>query len=110
MPTGRAQQATKSAGKPCGELPLDLFMRDALATVELVHPLLDCREKFNPVGDFLQRNFIGQLTNGIQNNFFPASRREYLRPFQARQTGRSAFDILAPSFWYANLLFLRRQL
>jgi hypothetical protein len=45
-------------------------MRDAFATVELVHPLLDCRKKFNPLGDFLERNFIGQLVDGIQNNFF----------------------------------------
>src|SRR5438132_7224171 len=45
-------------------------MRDAFAAVELIHSFLDCREKFNPLGDFTQRNLVGQLANGIQYNFF----------------------------------------
>ncbi len=45
-------------------------MRDAFATVELIHPFLDCRKKFNPLGDFVQRNLVGQLANCIQDNFF----------------------------------------
>ena len=64
------KQATRSACKPCGKLSLDLFMRDAFAAVELIHSFLDCREKFNPLGDFTQRNLVGQLANGIQYNFF----------------------------------------
>jgi hypothetical protein len=43
-------------------------MRNVLATVELVHPLLASREKFNLLGDFLPGNFIGQLANSLQNN------------------------------------------
>src|SRR5437879_3220505 len=61
-----------SACKPCGGLSLDFFMRDAFATVELIHPFLDCRKKFDLLGDLLQRNLIWQLTNDIQHNFFLA--------------------------------------
>src|SRR2546422_6577861 len=45
-------------------------MRDAFAAVELIHSFLDCREKFNPLGNFTKRNLVGQLANGIQYNFF----------------------------------------
>ena len=45
-------------------------MRDALATIKLIHPFLDSRKKFNPLGDFIERNFVGQLANGIQSNLF----------------------------------------
>jgi hypothetical protein len=65
-------QATKSACKPCGELSLHFLVRDAFAAVELIHPFLDCRKKFDLLGDFLQGNFIGQLANCIQDNFFLA--------------------------------------
>jgi hypothetical protein len=83
-------QATKSACKPCGELSLDFFMRNAFATVELIHPFLDCRKKFDLLGDFLQRDFIGQLANDIQHNFFLAHVDEYARPLEAKQTARSS--------------------
>ena len=52
-------------------------MRDALATVELIHPFLNCRKKFDLLGDLLQRNFIGQLANDIQHNFLLAHVDEY---------------------------------
>src|SRR5213075_2909474 len=45
-------------------------MRDALATIKFIHPFLDSRKKFNPLGDFIERNFVGQLANGIQSNLF----------------------------------------
>lgn len=54
-------------------------MRDAFATIELIHPFLDCRKKIDLLGDLLQRNFIGQLTNDIQHNFFLAQVDEYAR-------------------------------
>ena len=82
-----APRATKSACKPCGELSLHFFMRDALAAVELIHPFLDCRKKFDLLCDFLQGNFIGQFANGVQDNFFLAHANEYVPPSKPRQTG-----------------------
>jgi hypothetical protein len=43
-------------------------MRNALATVELVHPRLDCHKKFDLLSDFLQENFIGKLADYIQDS------------------------------------------
>jgi hypothetical protein len=57
-------------------------MRDAFATVELIQPFLDCRKKFDLLSDFLQGNFIGQLANRIQDNFFLTHVNEYVRPSQ----------------------------
>jgi hypothetical protein len=71
---GGDQQVTKSACKPCGELSLHFVV------VELIQPLLDCREKFDLLGNFLEGNFVGQLTNRVQDNFFLAHAREYARP------------------------------
>jgi hypothetical protein len=34
-------------------------MRDAFATVELIHPFLDCGKKLNSLGDFRQGNLVG---------------------------------------------------
>ena len=42
--------------------------------------LLDCREKFDLLGNFLEGNFVGQLANRVQDNFFLAHAREYARP------------------------------
>ena len=60
----------KSTCKPCSKLSLNFFVRDAFPTVELVHPFLDCRKKLNSLSDFIERNFIGQLADRIQSNFF----------------------------------------
>jgi hypothetical protein len=57
-------------------------MRDAFATVELIQPFLDCRKKFDLLSDFLQGNFIGQLANRIQDNFFLTHVNEYVRPLK----------------------------
>ncbi len=72
-------------------------MRDAFATVELIHPFFDCRKKFDLLGDLLQRNFIGQLANHIQHNFFLAHVDEYAQLLEAKQTARSGL-ILARRF------------
>jgi hypothetical protein len=62
-------------------------MRDALAAVELIHPFLDCRKKFDLLCDFLQGNFIGQFANGVQDDFFLTHANEYVPPSKPRQTG-----------------------
>jgi hypothetical protein len=68
-------------------------MRDAFATVELIYSFLDCRKKFDLLGDLLQRDFIWQLTNHVQHNFFLAHVDEYARALQANQTARSALIV-----------------
>ena len=80
LSSSHEQQVTRSACKPCGKLSLDFFMWDTLATIELIHPFLDCCKKFDLLGDFLQRNFIRQLANCVQDNFFLAHVNEYVRP------------------------------
>ena len=65
---------TRSACKPCGKLSLHFFVWDTLATIKLIHPFLDCCKKFDLLGDFLQRNFIRQLANCVQDNFLLAHR------------------------------------
>jgi len=42
--------------------------------------ILDCREKFDLLDNFWEGNFLGQLANRVQDNFFLAYAREYAQP------------------------------
>lgn len=45
-------------------------MRNTFATIELIDPFLDRGQKLNSFSDFIERSFVGQLVDNIENEFF----------------------------------------
>jgi hypothetical protein len=62
-----AKGATRSACKPCRELPLYFFVRDALASVKLIESFLDRLQEFNAFGNLIQRGIVRQLMDRIEH-------------------------------------------
>ena len=68
----RAPEATRLFCKPCRELAFDFLVRHGFPSFNLIQPLADGGEKFQPFGDGVQTRIIWQALDRFQRKLFIA--------------------------------------